>query len=215
MRENTWSVYRHTFPDGRVYIGITSGNPEKRWANGRGYRHQEKMELAIMKYGWDNIKHEIISDGLTESEAKNKEEQMIRESDMDGMPGNYNTMFSKSNYYVDIVESRVPDRDCQIISANTLYQHDYMLGYSDALLDRFEEKYCTQPAWVKYCEDRIRFCIWRKREDGFAILELETIYPRENMTFKEVREWFEKEDGGERVVSRQFMSMETYLKALA
>lgn len=31
MSENTWSVYRHTFPDGKVYIGKTQERPEERW----------------------------------------------------------------------------------------------------------------------------------------------------------------------------------------
>lgn len=31
-------LYKHTFPNGKVYIGITSRvNPERRWLGGRGY----------------------------------------------------------------------------------------------------------------------------------------------------------------------------------
>ena len=26
-----WIVYKHTSPSGKVYIGITSNSPEKRW----------------------------------------------------------------------------------------------------------------------------------------------------------------------------------------
>lgn len=29
-----YSVYKHTFPNGKVYIGMTGQEPEKRWANG-------------------------------------------------------------------------------------------------------------------------------------------------------------------------------------
>lgn len=32
-----WSVYKHTSPSGKVYIGITSRDPTKRWANRWGY----------------------------------------------------------------------------------------------------------------------------------------------------------------------------------
>lgn len=32
-----YCVYKHTTPNGKVYIGITSKNPLKRWNNGIGY----------------------------------------------------------------------------------------------------------------------------------------------------------------------------------
>lgn len=32
-----YSVYKHTCPNNKVYIGITSRKPEKRWKNGYGY----------------------------------------------------------------------------------------------------------------------------------------------------------------------------------
>ena len=31
-------VYKHTSPNGKVYIGITKQNPKQRWGNGSGYR---------------------------------------------------------------------------------------------------------------------------------------------------------------------------------
>lgn len=31
---NKWTVYRHTSPSGKVYIGITSQNVERRWNSG-------------------------------------------------------------------------------------------------------------------------------------------------------------------------------------
>lgn len=34
---NKWTVYRHTSPSGKVYIGITSQNVERRWNSGKGY----------------------------------------------------------------------------------------------------------------------------------------------------------------------------------
>lgn len=70
-------VYRHTFPNGKVYIGITFQNPIKRWANGFGYRNQKLVYRAIEKYGWENIKHEILYENLTIEEAENKEIELI------------------------------------------------------------------------------------------------------------------------------------------
>ena len=79
-----YSVYRHTFPNGKVYIGITKQNPVKRWNNGNGYLgkvnekyKQPKIANAIVKYGWENIKHEILHYGLSKEEAEEKEIELI------------------------------------------------------------------------------------------------------------------------------------------
>lgn len=62
-------VYKHTFPNGAVYIGKTNMTPERRWLNGWGYKNSPLMFNAIMQFGWLNVKHEIIADNLTEEEA--------------------------------------------------------------------------------------------------------------------------------------------------
>lgn len=72
-----YSVYKHTFPNGKVYIGITSQKPEYRWANGKGYSAQPLMIRAISKYGWNNVVHEVLFDGLTKEEAEQKEIELI------------------------------------------------------------------------------------------------------------------------------------------
>lgn len=74
---NTYCVYRHTFPNGKVYVGLTCQNPLDRWQGGYGYKNQRLMFNAIKKYGWENIQHEIILDGLTLSEAHEKEIEWI------------------------------------------------------------------------------------------------------------------------------------------
>lgn len=72
-----YCVYRHTSPNGKVYIGITSKNPKERWANGHGYVHNPYFYRAIKKYGWENIKHEVLYEGLTEGQANIIEQMMI------------------------------------------------------------------------------------------------------------------------------------------
>lgn len=75
--KNNYSVYKHTFPNGKVYIGITSQALEKRFANGRGYKKCPKMHSAIMKYGWNNVEHELLYSGLSKEEAEQKEIELI------------------------------------------------------------------------------------------------------------------------------------------
>ena len=75
--QNNYTVYKHTTPSGKTYIGITSKKPEERWLNGRGYKRNNHFWHAIKKYGWDNIQHEILATGLTREEAGNAEKLYI------------------------------------------------------------------------------------------------------------------------------------------
>ena len=75
--ERNYCVYLHSCPNGKVYIGITCQNPLSRWQCGHGYRFQKHFYHAIVKYGWDNIKHEILYDGLTKEEACQQEIELI------------------------------------------------------------------------------------------------------------------------------------------
>ena len=67
----------HIFPNNKKYIGITSLKPKYRWSDGKGYKKQKLMYRAILKYGWENIKHEILYTNLSETEAKKKEIELI------------------------------------------------------------------------------------------------------------------------------------------
>ena len=74
-----YTVYKHTSPSGKLYIGITSKQPEKRWSAGNGYRKCPRFYKAIRKYGWQNIQHEILAEGLTKEEAEAMEIELIKE----------------------------------------------------------------------------------------------------------------------------------------
>lgn len=78
VKEKTYVVYRHIFPNGKSYIGITCAKPYyRRWKSGGMYRKQPKMNHAIMKYGWDNVKHEVLFHGLSLDDANKIEQEMI------------------------------------------------------------------------------------------------------------------------------------------
>ena len=74
-----YSVYVHTSPNGKRYVGITSQTPEKRWIKGKGYRENKHFTAAIYKYGWDNIRHDIIAEELTKETACKIEKALIAE----------------------------------------------------------------------------------------------------------------------------------------
>ena len=44
-------------------------DPAERWKNGKGYSKNTYVRAAIEKYGWENVKHEILFTDLPEEEA--------------------------------------------------------------------------------------------------------------------------------------------------
>lgn len=86
-----FAIYKHTSPSGKVYIGITCQKPENRWGrDGSGYKHSPHFLAAIKKYGWENISHEIIAEGLTKEEAERKEVELIALYDATNRKKGYN-----------------------------------------------------------------------------------------------------------------------------
>ncbi len=77
MEERNYTVYKHTSPSGKVYIGITSLKVKERWDCGRGYKKNRYFNNSIKKYGWENIVHEILFENLTKNEAETKEIELI------------------------------------------------------------------------------------------------------------------------------------------
>ena len=78
-KEKPYCIYRHTSPSGGVYIGKTQcKNLYGRWGeNGKKYFDAPIFWKAIQKYGWGNIKHEILFEGLTKAEAATIERREI------------------------------------------------------------------------------------------------------------------------------------------
>lgn len=77
MNKENYIVYKHTFPNGKIYIGITGQEPERRWCNGNAYGKKTLVYKAIKKYKWENIKHEILFDNLNKISALMIEEDLI------------------------------------------------------------------------------------------------------------------------------------------
>lgn len=85
-----YKVYVHTFPNGKKYVGITKQQVERRWRDGKAYKENKRMWNAIKKYGWQNIKHEVIADGLSADEAASIEIQLISDLSLLDISKGYN-----------------------------------------------------------------------------------------------------------------------------
>lgn len=73
-----YTLYIHTTPSGKKYVGITKRNIKLRWSNGNGYTKNKYFYNAIKKYGWENIEHKVIFENLSREEADYKERELIR-----------------------------------------------------------------------------------------------------------------------------------------
>lgn len=79
MEERRFIVYKHTSPNGKVYIGMTCLKPAQRWKKGgSGYKRNTHFWGAIQKYGWENFKHEILAENLIQAEAEKLEIEEIK-----------------------------------------------------------------------------------------------------------------------------------------
>lgn len=113
-----YSVYKHTLPqdvsgkdNDMVYIGITRNKPEKRWANGLGYKENVYFWRAIQKYGWVNFKHEILFENLDENEAGQKEVELIKQYKSNQRYFGYNFQSGGTSGYVYTEESKQKMRE--------------------------------------------------------------------------------------------------------
>lgn len=75
MAEKKYKVYMYTFPNGRVYIGMTKNSVQER--RDCGYQHNANLKKAIKEYGWRQMAVDILAECETEQEAFNAEQSMI------------------------------------------------------------------------------------------------------------------------------------------
>ena len=80
MKQDNWCLYKHTCPNGKIYFGITN-NLKKRWsAMGEQYHSCKRFYYAIRKFGWVNIKHEVLIENLTQEKAGELEKKYIKDN---------------------------------------------------------------------------------------------------------------------------------------
>lgn len=86
----TFYIYCHTAPNGKRYVGQTCQEPERRWSEGRGYRHQGHFKRAIDKYGWDSFEHTILCSVSSKEYADFLEQWFIEKWDTFNPEHGYN-----------------------------------------------------------------------------------------------------------------------------
>lgn len=155
MKGKTYSVYVHTTPCGKRYVGMTRQKPVDRWLNGKGYQKQTLFYDAILKYGWDNIKHEVVRTGLSADEAGNIEALLIEKYHTDNPEYGYNT--EKGGLKPGTKAESTIDK---IRKANTGKHHSAETRH---ILSELEKKRWLDPAYrANQIEKRLGHEPWNK-----------------------------------------------------
>ncbi len=91
---DVFTVYCHTSPSGKRYVGFTSRGADLRWrahVSDARKGSQFAFHRAIRKYGAENFTHEVLEAMTTEAGAKHAERLWIRE--LDSYASGYNATF--------------------------------------------------------------------------------------------------------------------------
>ena len=183
---NNYCVYMHKNKiNGKVYIGQTCQDPERRWREGNGYKDSPRFYNAICKYGWENFEHIILKDGLTSEEADQSECELISAYQSNKENFGYNMTPGGNNYMSELWK----DED---------FKKRMSLSFSKArkaLPDEEKQKIinkmviATKQAWQNeaWRENRIKNLMGSKNTNSKRVKNLETDIIFD--TIKEASEW--------------------------
>ena len=77
-----YMVYAHILPNKMTYFGMSKRQPCFRW-HPLQYKTTALVPY-IERYGWENIEHKVLIDGLTEQQARLVEDWFVRKATADG-----------------------------------------------------------------------------------------------------------------------------------
>ena len=151
VEPKNYCVYKHKNKiNGKVYIGLTSRKPERRWSNGNGYKQNPYFYNAIQKYGWDNFVHEIIKDKLTKQEAQDLEIALISEYNSTNKEFGYNTLLGGNLGTLGLKMSTETRRK---MSTNRTGEKNHFYGKTHSEESKLKMskaksgKYCGENSW--------------------------------------------------------------------
>ena len=86
-----WTIYVHTSPEGKSYVGRTTSSLKQRCGlKGQKYRQNEMFWNDIQRFGWENFKHKILANCETVEESMRLEIKYISEYDSTNPDKGYN-----------------------------------------------------------------------------------------------------------------------------
>ena len=103
-----WYIYKHTSPNGKVYIGQTRQTLNNRWLEGDGYKHNKLFFKDIKKYGWYCFEHEVLCVCDSQAEADTQEIRFIALYDATNPKYGYNILEGGINAKMPKKEKKQP-----------------------------------------------------------------------------------------------------------
>lgn len=191
--EKTYCIYKHTSPSGKIYIGVTKQDPDRRWQNGLGYKTQRLFWRAIEKYGWGNFEHEILEDNLTHNVACEKEISYINQYQSNNPEYGYNTTSGGDGApkhgikMAQLFQKQIVNVFCNITEASKL------LGLSDSVLQNYiknRTEYCDYS--FKEIDDSTYYQYKDYVDDHHLISCKETIFNHHSERTKQMNKSREK-----------------------
>lgn len=126
---DNYKVYMHICPNGKKYVGITRTSLKRRWGhNGYGYRWNPHFYRAINLYGWDNIEHKVLCEGLKKKEAEEMEIRLIKENKLTDKRYGYNIENGGNAPGTHSIETLKKMSEAQLGPKNHMYGRKGMLS---------------------------------------------------------------------------------------
>lgn len=143
MEENIWCIYKHTSPNGKIYIGTTKhqNNPNRRWSNGNGYKKNEYFWRAIQKYGWDNFNHEILEENLSYEDSGKREKYYIKIFNSTNKDFGYNIEDGGSNLKTISKETIEKANKTKKENGSCLWEEERKLKWSEKIKGKNNPNY--------------------------------------------------------------------------
>jgi hypothetical protein len=141
------------------------------------------MFSDILKYGWENIAHEILCENLPENDAKEKERELIASYGVCGRQKTYNSQYAmyktEGSDWIDlIIDSETVKR----------YGNRFRL-LDDYWLEPYIQQVGSYPFGTDLSENGIIIHFYTTINNRFTHKTLSSVFPRKEITFKEAYEW--------------------------
>lgn len=175
-----WIIYKHTNKiNGKVYIGQTCQDLNKRWNCGKGYSEQA-FGKAITKYGWDNFTHEILESNLSFEQANEKEIYYIELYNATNSKKGYNKMVGGQQSLGDFSKKKIYQMDLKF---NIIKEFESIISAAKEL--NIPEGRIYRSCYRKgqrnnHCKSIFRFCfiedynkIEKEKEEFDAVCQLD------------------------------------------
>ena len=130
-------VYRHTCPSGLSYIGMTSNYNARCTAHRQSMANGKNFSNAILHFGWDNFRHEIVRDELSKAEALELEEYLIAKENTI-IPNGYNIPYFPNRFLKPKEESvvlRLPKNIIEKLNMVASYYEEKPMSLLKRILD--------------------------------------------------------------------------------